>query len=298
MLHQSLADALHHTAVHLAFDDHRIDQCAEIVDAGIFHDLDKAGLRIDLDFGDVATIRIGRSAGPIADMHHIKRLRNIGRRLEASVKFLRELHDRDRAIRSDDNEAPVFERDIRRCRFENVSGKLLAVVDDLGRAFDNRGAAVHQRLRTAGAAADRINPVAISLNHIYFFERHTEPLAQNLGEWRGMAHAEIERAGGERDGAVGIESDSRQLLHRPRGHFQIIRHPQAAQLAALAAFALAPRKTFAVGEFERALSQHDEVAAIVIGGGGRLQRQFLWTNLVTPPQRDTIDAHFGGGGID
>ena len=40
----------------LALDHHRIDDGAEIVDRGIFHHLDDAGLRIDLDLGDVAAV--------------------------------------------------------------------------------------------------------------------------------------------------------------------------------------------------------------------------------------------------
>src|SRR6266567_4571041 len=46
-LDQRLADALDDAAVHLALDQHRIDDGAEIVDRGIFDDLDHAGFRID-----------------------------------------------------------------------------------------------------------------------------------------------------------------------------------------------------------------------------------------------------------
>ena len=54
-----LADALRDAAMHLALDDHRIDDGAEIVDRGELHDSDGAGVRVDLDLADVAAGREG-----------------------------------------------------------------------------------------------------------------------------------------------------------------------------------------------------------------------------------------------
>src|SRR5690349_790603 len=183
----------------LAFDDHRIDQGAEIIDAGIFDEFDKASLRIDLDFGDVAAVRVSRRARSIADVHHIERLRNVGGRLEPAVQFLRELHDRDGPIGADNDKAPAFKGDIRGPGFEHMRRELLAAFDDLCRALNNRGAAMHQRLRAAGAAANRLDLVAIALDEFHFLDRNAELVTEHLREWRGVAHAEIERAGGERN---------------------------------------------------------------------------------------------------
>ena len=80
-----------------------------------------------------------------------------------------------------------------------------------------------------------------------------------------MAHAEIERAGGKRHRAVGIERDRGQFFHWRRRDFQIIGHAQSAQPATLTALALAPRETFTVGELERVFGQRDEIAAVIIG---------------------------------
>ena len=57
MLPQRLADALRDAAVDLAVHDQRVDRAAEIVDRAVAHDLDYAGLGIDLDLADVAAIR-------------------------------------------------------------------------------------------------------------------------------------------------------------------------------------------------------------------------------------------------
>ena len=57
VLQQRLADALHDAAMQLAVDQHRIDDGAEVVDRGVLHDLDVAGVGIDLDLADVAAVR-------------------------------------------------------------------------------------------------------------------------------------------------------------------------------------------------------------------------------------------------
>ena len=50
---QRLADALGDAAVHLALDDHRIDERAEVVDRGPAVDAGDAGLGVDLHLADV-----------------------------------------------------------------------------------------------------------------------------------------------------------------------------------------------------------------------------------------------------
>jgi len=49
MLEQGLPDALRDAAVGLAVDDERVHGAPGIVDRGVTHDLDHAGLRVDLD---------------------------------------------------------------------------------------------------------------------------------------------------------------------------------------------------------------------------------------------------------
>ena len=51
-----LSQTLHDAAMHLSGDKHRIDDPAEIVEHVIGDDLDLAGIGIDLDFADMATI--------------------------------------------------------------------------------------------------------------------------------------------------------------------------------------------------------------------------------------------------
>ena len=63
LFHQRLADALHRAAMHLAGEQQRIERGAEIVDDDVADDLGRAGVRIDLDLGDMGAVRIGRRLG-------------------------------------------------------------------------------------------------------------------------------------------------------------------------------------------------------------------------------------------
>ena len=89
--------------------------------------------------------------------------------------------------------------------------------------------------------------VAVALHQADFLERDAELLAQHLRERRGVAHAEIERAGEQRDAAVGLEDDAAELLRRRRGDFEEAADAEAAQLAALLALALALGEALGVG---------------------------------------------------
>src|SRR4051794_24699936 len=57
VLPQRLADALGDPTVGLAVQNEWIDGSADIVDRSIAHELDMAGIGIDLDLGDVRSVR-------------------------------------------------------------------------------------------------------------------------------------------------------------------------------------------------------------------------------------------------
>jgi hypothetical protein len=57
VLEHRLADTLSDAALHLSHCQHRIDQRAEVVDRSVTFQRDRAGVRIDLHFRDVAAIR-------------------------------------------------------------------------------------------------------------------------------------------------------------------------------------------------------------------------------------------------
>ena len=59
MFKQGLPDALHHSAMQLAFNQHRVDDIAEIIDGCIAHNRHRACVRINLDLSNMAAIGIG-----------------------------------------------------------------------------------------------------------------------------------------------------------------------------------------------------------------------------------------------
>src|SRR4051794_8222522 len=89
---------------------HRVDDCAEVVDAGVAHDLDHAGVGIDLDFRDVAAIGEGRG-------HFLRGVVDVERgrhavRLFSFAQPPRQLDDVDAAVGAGDGKAAVRKFDV------------------------------------------------------------------------------------------------------------------------------------------------------------------------------------------
>ncbi len=295
-LHQGLADALHGAAMQLALDDHRIDDGAEIVDAGIFHHRDHAGIGIDLDLGDMAAVGEG-GGGALAHMAHVERGRHAFRQVDPAADLLGQVHDADGAIGAGDDEAAVLELDVGGGRFQHVRRDLAALLDHLGGGLHDRGAARHDGFGAAAAAAQE-ETVAVALQQADLLERNAELLAQHLRERGGMAHAEIHGAGQQRDAAVGLEDDAAHLLGGRGGDLEEIADAEPAQLAALAAFALAPRKALEVGGLDRLPQYARKIAAVIGHAGGGFVGDMAPLDLVAPAQLQPVDVELGGGGVD
>ena len=59
VLAERLARALHDATMDLTLDDHRVQHHADIVDGGVCDESQLAGIRIDLDLGDMTAARKG-----------------------------------------------------------------------------------------------------------------------------------------------------------------------------------------------------------------------------------------------
>src|SRR5439155_781418 len=171
--------------------------------------------------------------------------------------------------------------------FEHETRDFLAALDDGVGGFDDRSAARGDRPGSSRAAAgDEL--VAVPLEQPDALERNAEALAQHLSERRGMALAVIERAGDQRHRAVRLEADATHLLARGRGHFQIAADPEPAQLAPLAALALARPKTAPVRKLHRIIEHRGEIAAIVGHAGRGRVRHFARPDMVAAADRDAV----------
>jgi hypothetical protein len=145
-----------------------------------------------------------------------------------------------------------------RC-FQNVRSDLLALLDHFCRRFDDRGAAVHDRFRAAGAAAGQ-QLIAVALQQADAVVRDSEVLGQHLRErGRGLGRS----TGDDGHGAVGLETDAAHLFRWWRSDLEEAADAEPAYLAALAARAL-PIETLGVGDLERLLEHAGKITAVVI----------------------------------
>ena len=137
-LKQRLAHALGDAAMDLALDDHRIDDVAEIVDRGEIHDLDFAGVGVDLDLADLRARRIDEVRRVIegvlvhAGLELGQRVvvRHIGREYR--------LRQRHVLVGAGHLEGAVLEHDVGHRCFHQMGGDLLALGDDLVGGFHDR----------------------------------------------------------------------------------------------------------------------------------------------------------------
>src|SRR5262249_61232074 len=120
----------------------------------------------------------------------------------------------------------------------------------------------HHRARPAAAAAER-HAIAVAFDHADKLERHAEQIRQNLRISRRVTHAEVERAGDDRDRAIRFEMHRAELLAGSGGDFEVATDAEPAQQTALAAFALALVEARVVGGIQRLLEHAKEIAAVV-----------------------------------
>src|SRR6266566_7719966 len=143
-----------------------------------------------------------------------------------------------------------------------MCGGLLALGDDKRGCLDDRLAARHDRARAAGAVAEA-DEIAVALFERYFLEGYAELCRKHLRERCGVALAVVERAGGQLDRTVRLEIDLAEFAARRCRDFEIGTHGNAAQLAVLAAFLLAPGKVGVVRNLQRLVEYAGEVAAVI-----------------------------------
>ena len=140
--------------MHLAFEQQRIDDCAEIVHDRVAQDHGDAAIRIDLDFGDMTAAREsrhGRNSAPAWC-----RARATYRSVDSLESWRPQRRQRDRPIdRCRRCGTPRRRTRYRRQTPPEVRRDLLALFDDLERGLVQRGAADGKRTRATGQSARR-----------------------------------------------------------------------------------------------------------------------------------------------
>jgi hypothetical protein len=113
-----------------------------------------------------------------------------------------------------------------------------------------------------------------------------------------MPLAVIERAGDDRDIAIGLKADAAHLLRRRPGDFEIVADAAAAQQTARPALGLACRKSVPIGVPYGSVEHSGKLAAVIGRPVGRLVRHHLGRDVVLAAQFDPVDAHLGSGRVN
>src|SRR5262249_29495848 len=129
MLEESLANALDDPAVDLALEQERVDGAAEIVDDSVALDCDDAGIGVDLDLDDVASVREGLSWRH-AVMRRTDPWLKARRQLRGIARRLRHRENIEAEIGAGHAEYPIGKTYILRRDFQKVRSELRAFADD------------------------------------------------------------------------------------------------------------------------------------------------------------------------
>ena len=151
-LPERLADALGDAAVELAVHDQRVDLVADVVDRDVAHEVDLAGLLVDLDGRDVGAERPRAVRRVVVGRLVEVRLHALGR-VERQVEREGDLLDRLLAVgRALDAVLGAVDLDVVGRRLEHVGGVAPGLVADLVGRLDRGG---HPDRATSGCRTTR-----------------------------------------------------------------------------------------------------------------------------------------------
>jgi hypothetical protein len=120
----------------LTLHDQRVNDAAEIVGVGEVDKLDRAGLAIDFDLGDIGAGRISEVDGIIESSLVEAGFQRIDGIVVRDIGGEGHLSERHGAIRTSDREFAVGKFDIGLSGLEQMSGDLLGFGDDLIHGLD------------------------------------------------------------------------------------------------------------------------------------------------------------------
>ena len=273
----------------LAREQQRIERHAEIVDDDVVDDLDDAGGRIDLDFGEMGAVRIG--AVGLGEGRARIQLRRI------DARTFGQIGEADRAVGAGDPDPAVADLEVAGAGFQRFGRDLLQLVAELAGGALHADAAGRDRGRAAGAEAGR-DLVGVALQDMHALGRQAELLGDELRVGGLVALPARLRADQDGDVAVGIERDVGGLLAHGAADLDIAGQADAAHQACLLRRLGALGKLLPVGDLHRALHMRGEIAGVVDLAGRGLVRHRLRRNEILAPDRIRRHAEFPRGGID
>ena len=271
---QRLADALGEAAMDLAFDDHRVDQPAEIVRRDEVDEGGLAGAGIDLELADIGAGREGEVGRVVEGGFLQARLHAVGQ-IVRGVGGERDHRQRDRLVGAGDLELAVLDDDVVLGRLQRMRGDLLGLGLDLLHRLDDGGAADRDRARAVGAHAE-LHLVGVAVDDLHLADRNAETFRDQLRKRRLVALAVAVRARQDLDGADRIDADFRgfpqadagaeaadRLRRRDAAGLDVAGDADAAQLAFGFGFRLAGREAGVVDRLHRGVERGAEIADVI-----------------------------------
>ena len=273
----------------LALQADRIHDRADVVDHGIALEPDLAGLGIDLDLADVATVGIGvllSQEGGVLVEPALEALGPLG----GVERRHRHLLQRHRLVGAGDLEDAIGELDVLLAGLEQVPGDHLALRDHLARRLEQGRAAQHRRTGAVGAHAEG-HTVGVAVDELHVGGVDSETLVQDLLEHRLVTLALVLGAHQKGRRAARVEADLRILrLRGTGGLLDRIDDAEPAQLAALLRVLGAGRIARHVGQLDRHVHVLLELATVVERAHRTLVGQRRFGQDVLAAQRDAVDA--------
>ena len=305
---QRLTDPLRKPAVHLAFDDHGIDDIAEVVHRGKTCDRRRTRFGVDLDFADMAAGRIGK-VGRIVERGFIEPgLQFIERVIVGHVSGQRDLRERHLFVGTGDRELAVLEFDVGVRGFHEVRCDFLALGDDLVERLHYGRTADRDRARAVSAHAEGYAP-GVAVHDVDVADRDTKTVRNHLRERRFVPLAVAVRTGKYRHLAgrmhaylAGLEEPRARaeragdVRRRKPARFDVSRVADAAQFAAARGVGFARRETGDIRELDGSGKRCFVIAGVVTQCHRRLIRKRC--DEVAPPEIGVGDFHFARRGRD
>ena len=283
--------------MHLALDNHRVDQHAEIIDRRPLFNSGDASLGINLQLADMHARRESEVGRVIEGTFLQARLQLLPVELVRDVSLQGDRAEIDGFVGALDGELAVLELDVFFRGLQHVAGDLLGLGLDLVERLRDRRHANRAGARAIGAHA-HLHLVGVAMDDRHIFDRYAEPARDQLGEGRFMPLPVRMRAGENLHRANRIDPHFRRFpqadagaerADRRRGRdaagFNVRRETDAAQFAVFGALALALADVFVIRHLQRLVERGGVIAAIIAEDHRRLVREGF----------DVVFAAEGGG---
>ena len=220
---QRSADAVHHAAMHLTFDQHRVEHAAAVMHNHITQDAHTAGGDIDFDFGQMRAIGVAQPLRLEIDRRCQTRCQAC-RQCESGHAAQGACHLAQRALQlrhALDLDPAILEFQIVLGRLQQGGGSLARLVGHLQRGQMHRIAGRH-RLAAGKRSQPQCAGIGVAIAQLNLFRCHAQLRCHQLGQHAARALTLGGGAGGDDDRARGADAYRGALERTASGGLDIV----------------------------------------------------------------------------